>query len=699
MTLGGILAILAAYAGTFNVPLLLDDEFTIIDNPSIRNPWALHDVFSPPATAGTGGRPIANLTFALSHALSRLEPWGHHAFNLAFHLLAALTLYGVVRRTLATPLLCDRFGREAVVLAGAVAVLWAIHPLQTQTVTYLSQRTEGLMALCYLLVIYCFVRGIEAHPRLWHFLAVAACLVGAMSKEIIATAPLMVLLYDRTFITGSFREALRQRWRLYGYLSISWLLLAALVVEVGDRGVGFNLGVSWFKYALTQCEALVRYVSLCVWPHPLTFDYGPILVESLGSAFPSVILAATMIAGTLWAVIRWPAWGFAAGWFFLILAPTSIVPVTGAPIAENRVYLPLAGIIALFVMGLHILRGRRTVGVACVCLVTLGITITARRNLDYQSAIKLWTDTVAKAPANHRAHNYLAKHLAGVPHRQADALRHYAAALRLRPDYPQAHNNLALLHAQSRGMQSAAIRHYETALRLKPGFAKAHYNLANLLTHIPGRQHEARMHYESALRARPDFAEAHHNLANLLVSQGGRESEARAHYETALQLKPDYPEMHYNYASLLARHADRQIDAIGHYQEAVRLRPHFAEAHHNLAQLLSALPGRQPEAIAHYEQALLHKPGYAGAHNNLANLLARLPGREAEAIAHYEAALRFAPDFAQAHYNLAQVLARIPTRRADAAAHHEAALRLRSPSARVPVNPPNRQESLSGGRG
>jgi len=691
-------AIALAYGGIFGVPLLFDDELTIVENPSIRSLWNLGDALSPPASSGTGGRPLANLSFAVSFAISGLDPWAHHAFNLLFHALAALTLYGVVRRTLVTPRLQARFGAESVALAGAIAILWAIHPLQTQTVTYISQRTECLMALCYLLVLYCFIRGVEGRARVWHPLAVAACLTGILCKEVVVTAPLMVLVYDRTFISGTFQAAWRARWRLYVALAASWLVLIPLLLDVGQRGVGFHQGAPWLHYALTQCEAVVSYLKLAWWPHPLVFDYGPGLVESLRVVWPSALTLAALLAAATWALLRSSPWGFLAAWFFILLAPTSIVPVTGAPIAENRAYLPLAAIVTVLVLGVRLLHGPRFARLAWGVLTVATLAVTVQRNHDYRDAVGLWADTVAKSPGNHRAHGFLARHLAELPDRTADALSHYTTALRLKPDYDEAHNNLGTLLARLPGRQADAIVHYETALRLRPDFPKAHYNLANLLVTLPGRQADAQRHYESAVRLKPDFAAAHHNLAELLALQPGTVAEALHHYEQALQLEPSHPAIHYNLARLLARLPGRQTAAIARYETAVRLNPTFAEAHDNLAQLLAEQPGRMEEAVSHYEKALLSRPGHAGTHNNLANLLARLPGRHEEAIAHYKHALELRPDFAAAHHNLAIILARLPHRADEANLHREAARRLLSNSGATRADPSGKREAAPAAR-
>jgi len=335
-----------------------------------------------------------------------------------------------------------RFGLEAVPLAGAIATLWALHPLQTQVVTYLSQRTESLMALCYLLTLYCFIRGAEARPRVWYPLAVLACLLGVLCKEVIATAPLIVLLYDRTFVAGSFVGAWRQRWRFYTVLAATWIPLAFLLMGVRDRGVGYGLGVSWFFYALTECKAVLIYLSLSIWPQMLIFDRGVMLVDSIGAALPFVVGLVVILGATGWALWARPVLGFVGAWFFVILAPTSsVVPVIQQPIAENRPYLPLAAVITLVVIGLHTLLPRRIAWVICAALAALCALATVRRNRDFVSEISIWSDTVAKAPGNARAHYNLGVALDSVG-RTPEAMVHYRNALVVEPNYVQAQNNL-----------------------------------------------------------------------------------------------------------------------------------------------------------------------------------------------------------------------------------------------------------------
>jgi hypothetical protein len=245
------------------------------------------------------------------------------------------------------PRLSGRFAQAATGIALAAALIWTIHPLQTESVTYIVQRAESIMGLFYLLTLYCVIRGAgSARPMAWYVLAVLACLLGMASKEVMATAPLVVLLYDRTFLSGTFQGALRRRWPLYVALTCTWGLLAYLVAGSTDRGgsAGFGLSVTVWQYALTQLGVITHYLGLAFWPAGLVFDYGWPIASSVGQILPGAIVISLLLAGTIWALIRYPAAGFLGACFFLILAPTSsFVPVTDAAF-EHRMYLPLAAV-------------------------------------------------------------------------------------------------------------------------------------------------------------------------------------------------------------------------------------------------------------------------------------------------------------------------------------------------------------------
>jgi len=650
---GLALAVFAAYHNSLAVPFVFDDQPAIVENGSIRHLWPLGSVLAPDLAGGltVSGRPLVNLSLAGNYAVGGGAVTGYHVFNLVIHVLAGLTLLGVVRRTLRQPALAARFGPAALPLGVAVAALWLLHPLQTETVTYVVQRAESLMALCYLLTLYAFIRGTAAErPGGWFALSLAACLLGMAAKEVMVTAPLLVLLYDRTFVAGTMAEAWRRRWRYYSGLAGTWLLLAWLVAGTAGRGgtAGFGLSVGPGQYLLTQCEAIVHYLRLAVWPDPLVFDYGTATVSGLGQVGLQAGLLVALAAGTLVALARRPVWGLAGAWFFLILAPSSsVVPVASQTMAEHRMYLPLAVIMAGAVLGLYRWLGRRSLLVCGLVAAVFG-ALTMRRNADYQTEQGLWADTVAKRPQNGRAWNNLGKALfsAGRP---AEAVVRYEEAIRLEPAEPEPYYNLGLALARL-NRPTDAISRYEQALRLRPEYPEAHNNLGNALL-AAGRPDEAGSHYEEAVRLRPGFAEAHSNLANVRLEQG-RVAEAIKHGEEAVRQDPRHAEARYNLGNALAQ-AGQLAAAQVHYEEALRLKPAYADVANNLGNVLVGLD-RLPEAIAAYERALQLDPGYPDARRNLAQVLIHL-GRLPEAVARYQQLAQARPDDAAIRTELAQL--------------------------------------------
>ncbi len=681
------LAGLAAYHNSFSVPFLFDDEWSIVDNPAIRHLWPVWDALSSKGATGltTSGRPVLSLTLALNYAMSGMAVWSYHAMNLAIHILAGLTLFGIVRRTLLRPPLQTRFGRHALPLALVVALIWTLHPLQTEAVTYIIQRAESVMGMFYLLTLYGFIRAAESpRPLRWQIATVAACLLGMTTKEVLVTAPMLLLLYDRALLSsrvaGGFQEAWRQRRGLYVGLAATWIPLGLLVASTGgNRGGMFVFNFDAVKsYWLTQCEAITRYVGLSVWPHPLVFEYGPFWVHRAVEVAPYAAVVVLLAGATLVALWRWPAAGFLGAWFFIILAPTSLTPGTTEMIVEHRMYLPLAAVVTLVVMGMHRWMGRYGLAAGLALAVGCG-WLTFVRNQDYRSELSLWKDTVAKRPLNGLAQlNYGSALFALGRFREAG--EHFAAALRIRPDDAEAENNLgaALAHM---GHPQEAIAHYEAALRLKPGYAKADYELGLVLLDV-GRAREAGEHLERALRGKPDNAEAENNLG-VALARTGRPQEAAAHYEAALRIIPDYAEAEYNLASLLLAAGQTQ-GAVGHLEQALRLRPGHPDMLNNLAGALLKL-GRAEDAIARYEQALRLSPERPDLHNNLGVALAKA-GRLDEAIAQFREAIRLKPDYAGAHLALALALSQAG-REQEATAQREEGLRLKARLLSAPPSP------------
>ncbi len=677
-------AALLAYANSFHGPFVFDDVPSIMENSTIRRLWPPGDALSPPANSGNteSGRPILNLSLAVNFAISDLEVGSYHAVNLLIHLLAGLALFGLVRRTLSRPPLAAKFAGLAWPLALVIAGLWLVHPLQTEAVTFVVQRAESLMGFFFLLTLYAFVRAVDSsHPRCWGAVSFLACLLGAGTKEVAVLAPVMVLLYDRTFVSGSFKAA----WQRHGWrhlaLAATWLPLAWLVlVTGGNRGgtMGFDVGVPWTGYWLTQFEAVSRYLGLSFWPHPLVFDYGRIPAPGLRAVLWWAGPVLVLVPATLVALWRRPVAGFLGAWFFGILAPTSVVPGALQMFVEHRMYLPLAAVIALVAGAAAPRLGRRGLLAAGAVLMLAEGAVTWQRNKVYQDEAVLWQDTLAKRPDNARAHNNLGRYYFGLG-RLDDAMACYREALRLEPRLAVAQFNLGLALERA-GRFAEAVAPLEEAVRLKPGYAKAQVHLGTVLTRL-GRAREALPHFAAALHYDPWPAELHFQ-GGIALAQLGLWPQAIAHYVRCLQLDPHHAEAQSNWGSALM--AMQSIpEAIEHFETALRLQPDLPEVHFNLGQAYSIL-GRRNEAIQHYTEAVRLDPANASAQLNLGIALAQA-GRVPAAIVHLEQAVKLQPDSPKAHTNLGVALG-LAGRPAEALAEYQAALRLRPEDAQANYN-------------
>lgn len=584
-------ATLLAYANSFSAPFAFDDLRWTEANPHIRHLWPLWSALQAPQGAPGTGRPVVCLTLALNYAVSGLNPWSYHLVNLVIHVSAALVLFGIVHRTLQGPRLRDRFRAQANGLAAAVAVCWAVHPLQTESVTYVIQRAESLMGLFLLLTLYCVVRGHDSPRHLqWYATAVVCCALGMGSKETMVVAPIIVLLYDRIFLADSWTELWKQRSVLYAGLAATWLVLISLVIVNNARGGGLMGApeVLWWSYAKNQFGAIAHYLRLTFWPDKLCLDYGwqvsplPRPWKAIG-----VVLVIGVAAATVWALASVPPVGFLGAWFFLTLAPTSSVVPIQDMVAERRMYLPLAAVVTLMVIAvwnsLSALSGRfklrpSTLRWFFFTLIAGALAWrTAQRNKDYHSEIAIWTDTIRQRPQNGRAWSNLGASYfkAGQYDSAAGSLER---AIELLPTYSSARvvasANLGNVRF-AQGRYSDAVTHLSEALRLNPNDADTHNDLACAQRQLGDRE-QAMVHFRAAIRLKPDYGMAHYNMG-LLLSDLGDFDEALRELQTTRRLLPDHPEVPFKLGVLLSSHG-RYSEACANFTEAVRLKPDFEEA-------------------------------------------------------------------------------------------------------------------------
>jgi len=544
-----------AYSNSLHGPFIFDDNLAIVDNPQIRS--LIPNRFSPPGPTTLSGRPVLVFSVATDYALAGLNVEIYHLTNLVIHISSALLLYVTIRRSLLSPIWQDRFIRSAPWLAAAAAALWAVHPLGTQAVTYVVQRAESLASLFFLVSLYCLIRSAGSSPRWWPAGAVLACGLGMATKETVAAAPIIALLYDRTFLAGSFKQALKLRWKIYVAMAITWtFILRAFLIDRREGTAGFQAWASPVQYAATQLNVIAHYLHLALWPTNLSLDYydWPIVRKPAEITWQGWVVAATIIATIL--ALKWkPQLGFLGAWFFLILAPTSsLIPINHEAAAEQRMYLPLAAVICLAVVGgwMPIERHRivRWLGIIAACCAAVGLTdLTLARNQQYSSPVSIWTDTVAKRPNDSRARYGLGlewmkislRYPFGSQQAQSAALQakdQFQIIAAHDPEFPQ--NLISVGQSIDRSGDSAAAEDFYSAQL--PNHASIAAELLIERGILRARRQDwtdAKADYLAAVNANPNIADPHYFLG-VLYQQLNDFNAAEHEFAHTLAIDPNY---------------------------------------------------------------------------------------------------------------------------------------------------------------
>ncbi len=433
-----VVATVLAYVPALRAPFVVDDNWAIAP----AGHWQTAEGMP------TAGRPVALATLAGNYAVNRalgVDPDGpnkgvsYRLFNLFIHLWAGALLFAVLRRGMRESVIPEDWRAIADPVAGIVTALWLLHPIQSEVINYIVQRTEALASLCYLTVLYASQRAWDgalwSRVR-WYAVAVVACVLGMLSKEIVISAPLAVMLYDRAFRLPSWSALSRPgngRGFLYAALWISCLAPLVLLAFAG-RGEppDFHLILPWYAYLYTQCWAIAHYLRLIVWPDALSADYGFRAIDG-ARGIPGLILLSALGAATLaaWARVQRFGWfAFLGSMFFMLLAPSSsFVPVPLEIAAERRMYLALAPVLIVAVVGAEWIRrrfaprvSRRWVGAGVAGIAAALAVTTAMRCRTYTSPEALWRSAAQAVPENSRALGFLGVALFNSrPHKTAAA--------------------------------------------------------------------------------------------------------------------------------------------------------------------------------------------------------------------------------------------------------------------------------------
>ena len=698
-----------SYANSLDNGFVFDDPLVIVDNPGIRGiqniPWLIGLT-----TGWAFYRPVRMVSYALDYTLNEklwqylgdcrepdkgLCPLGYHISNIAYHVATSFLVFLVV---------CRLAGNYRV--AFFAAAIFALHPVHTDSVTYLSGRRDILFTLFYLAGFYFFLRYRESRQALFIIASFLAYALGMASKEMAVTLPALFLCYDlvqnfaleekglqRNYLQGlvaSLKKSIEQSTYLYGLLFFGALAYSYYKVVVASPSfMSSYYGNSAFITFLTVGRIIVHYITLLVYPVNLNADYSFNAFPLSTSLFePSTFLALAVLLGALYGLLRIVAkhkmLAFGGIWFFLTLLPVCHIFPHHELLAEHYLYLPSVGfcLIAAVLINSFIEKGRYgSYGMPCFMVVVLLFALRiVDRNRDWQDGLTLYEKTVKTSPECARANSNLCEAYTNQG-RLDEALSACKKALAINPGHIQAANNLGTVYAK-KGMVDEAIAAYREVLVSTPRYAKGHFNLGFLYFN-KGDLDKAIYEYEQALAINPYYAEARNNLG-IAYSAQGKVNEAVAHYKQAQAMKPYYAESYFNLGISYARRGDFD-KAIEEYKRALAIKPQYADASNNLA-IAYMGKGELDKAIAEFESVLAGNPDYGDVHFNLGVAYAQKgdlnkaeveykramsqesarpdlhsnlgniyfqQGRLDEAVNEYKLALSLKDDFATAHNNLA----------------------------------------------
>jgi len=686
------------YSNTLEVPFIFDDQARINENPYIR----IHELtidnlvqasFNKKSSAS---RPLGNLSFALNFYFHQYKLPGYHVVNIIIHILTSLFLYLLIKTTLTTPVLSLKYDHPDAI-AFFTALIWMVHPLHTQSVTYIVQRLNSMAAMFYVLSFLLYAKGrisqiqqatknhqIETISKsntdtssnkqktvfsiqrsassLYYLGAVMAWMLALGSKQNAAMLPFFIFLYEWYFFQDLDRNWLKRHMKIVFGVVILFGLTA--LIFLGTSPLERLTSITDFAHheftlterIMTQFRVVIYYLSLLAFPHPsrLNLDHDFPLSHSLTNPITTLLCLVAIIGLIGLAVYiarKERLLSFCILWFFgNLVIESSVIPL--AIIYEHRTYLPSMLVSLLIViLGYRYIKSK-WISVAIMCAVISAFSYwTYQRNSVWGDLVVFWSDSVEKSPKKSRPHNNLGLALA-IQGRRAEAIKHYAESLRINPNYFEAHINMGIALSEE-GHMDKAIEHYYEALRIKPYHPEAHNKLGLALA-SQAKIDEAIKHYSKALELDPGHLEVHINLGNALIAQQGVTATAISHLNEALLLDPKSVAA-YNSLGIALIQMGKIDEAMAHFRKALQIDPDLIDTHVNLGGALTNL-GKTDEAIVHFRKALQIKPDLPEVHINLGVALAK-SGKVEEAVAHFRKALHLDPDNAEASYNLNNTLA------------------------------------------
>jgi tetratricopeptide (TPR) repeat protein len=568
--------------------------------------------------------PLLHTAFWLEHKLWGDHTLGYHIVNVLQHSIAACLVYFILVR---------------LKIPGAVlaAAIFAVHPIEVESVAWITEQKNTLSAIFYLSAMRVYFEFDERRQWVYYAIAFTLFVLGLLTKTVTATLPAaipVIFWWQRGSI--NWKRDVLPLVPFFALGAVAGIVTAWIErTLIGAQGAPFEM--SFLERCLLAGRAIWFYFFKLLWPSNLVFVYPRWQIDAAAWwqwMFPAAAVVMTVL---LWTIRhRWRAplagWLYFVGTLFPVLGFLNVFPFIYSFVADHFQYLAGLGVIvptaAWLATTVNRLQAsvRWTGQVACSVMVAVLAVCSMHQSAMYGNVVKLYETTIERNPTCWLAYNNLGAYLSFHEH-EAKAEPLFREAVRLRPDYAEALMNLGVRMAKT-GQPEQAIDLFKRALAARPDFYQAELSWGNALIDMK-RPQEAIEHYRAAARLDPKAAMPQYNWGNTLLNLGDTPG-AIEHYRSSLQLKPDFVEAHFNLGIVFAR-AGRFAEAVEQFRSAVELRPEYVDAHYNLGLALVALQ-RDTEAVEEFREVLRLDPKHITAQPELAKAYARLK-RPADAIA------------------------------------------------------------------
>ena len=564
---------LIIYANSFGNQFVWDDEFLVLENDYIRNWRSLPQIFTSELRCFSPDlsnyyRPLQTISYAIDYAFWRLEPFGYHLTNLLLHMLCAYLVYLVVQFF---------YESRAALLS---SLLFLVHPLGTQVVTYISGRAESLVTLFFLGSFYLFMKSFSENKRNLplYFFSIFFYLLALLSKEISLIFPLAFLLYYLVFKARA--KSLSFPYCLpYFILSLTYLLLRITFLDFtkGAKTLFLWQDTPFLIRLFGFGRVILGYLGILIFPVNLRMEYVSVYPESLFSlkmllsVFVVVLILALFILSWRFSKVTF----FFMSWFFVLLFPAAnIVIPLGVSISAHWIYLPAIGAFCIFSAGLVRVASTEKKAVKILGSSLIGgilifyAALTFSHNYKWHDKIRLYLYELKFSPGNCILHNNL-----GNEYRKKrfylEAEQEYQKSIAANPKYALAYNNLGLVY-RAQGLTEKAINSFLQAAHLRPDLPQIYLNLG-LAYQIKGEPESAEAYFRHAANIAPKYAPSYHHLG-VLYAELDKKELAKSYYRRAIEANPLYIPAYYNLGFLFKQQGDLK-QARFYWQEALRISP------------------------------------------------------------------------------------------------------------------------------